>query len=448
VRPKLTLLLILLLYMSFGALYAIKTPDWQVPDEPAHYNYVRQLAKERRLPILERGDYDQDYLGRLTGEAFPPELSLQGVEYEDWQPPLYYLLATPVYLVFDGALTPLRLLSVLLGGGVVLSAYAVARLVFPQSPLIPLGTAAFVAFLPQHVAMMAGVNNDSLTELLIGLSLWMALRWLGAAPVRARGNLWLPRLGVLLGLGLVTKLSFLPVAVTVGLVLLLAWWRGADRSWRALSRRLVLVFGPALLIAAVWWLRNIMLYGGLDIYGTINHDAVVAGQPRTADWIADNGVGPWLRRWITFTFQSFWGQFGWMGVLMPTWLYRLLAVWSGVLLFGLFYALRSGVSQVVGSGTDEVRTNPASQLSILGIYLALVVLVYGYYNVTFVQHQGRYLFPGLIPIAMGAAISVAGWLHLLRVPGRTRPLAFALPYLAMAALNLYALWRVILPALA
>ena len=99
-RHKLVLALIVLIYLLIGGLYAVKTPDWQVPDEPAHYNYVRQLATEGRLPVLEMGDYDQDYLGRLTSERFPPELSLVAVEYEDWQPPLYYLLTTPVFLAF------------------------------------------------------------------------------------------------------------------------------------------------------------------------------------------------------------------------------------------------------------------------------------------------------------------------------------------------------------
>jgi hypothetical protein len=86
-------------------------------------------------------------------------------------------------------------------------------------------------------------------------------------------------------------------------------------------------------------------------------------------------------------------------------------------------------------------------LGVLGLTVLLVLLVYGYYNVTFVQHQGRYLFPALIPIALGAALATDALLRLMRLPERLRPLAFVLPYLAMVALDLYALWRFILPAL-
>jgi 4-amino-4-deoxy-L-arabinose transferase-like glycosyltransferase len=444
-HTRVALALIVIVYLCVGALYAIKTPDWQVPDEPAHYNYIRALAQGGRFPVLEMGDYDQDYLGRLTSQGFPSQFSIDPIEYEDHQPPLYYLLATPVYLAFDGALLPLRLFSVLIGAGVVLLAYAVAATVFPYRPLIHLGTAAFVAFLPQHVTMMAGVNNDSLAELLIGVALWMTVRWIKALGNQsARGQL--AGLGIVLGLGLVTKTTVVSVVLAVFVALLLAWKRDTEGNWLGLVRLLALVFGPALLIVAPWWIRNVSVYGGLDIYGLATHDAVVVGQPRTADWIRDQGLSGWLERGLTFTFQSFWGQFGWMGVVMPTWLYRALAVWSGMLMLGFFYWMREARNQP--RARDEGSYSPLNaQLTFLAAMVGFVILAYLYYNRTFVQHQGRYLFPALIPIALGAALATEALLRLVSTPQRLRPLAFATPYLAMVALDLYALWRFIIPAL-
>jgi 4-amino-4-deoxy-L-arabinose transferase-like glycosyltransferase len=255
-----------------------------------------------------------------------------------------------------------------------------------------------------------------------------------------RGTLWLIGLGVVLGLGLVTKASFAPVVVTVGLVLLMVWWREPERNWRQLFRMSLLTFGPAVLIAAPWWLRNIVTYGGFDIYGIANHDAVVVGQPRTADWIATNGIRAWLERWVTFTFQSFWGQFGWMGVVMPSWLYGALALWSVGLLLGFVMWLREALR-------NTRHATRITQAVALGSLLALVVFTYVFYNRTFVQHQGRYLFPALIPIAVGAALATDALLRLVRWPSRLRPLAFAAPYLGMAGLGLFALWRFIIPAL-
>ena len=84
---------------------------------------------------------------------------------------------------------------------------------------------------------------------------------------------------------------------------------------------------------------------------------------------------------------------------------------------------------------------------VLVMVVLFVVATYVYYNWTFVQHQGRYLFPALVPISIAVALATGALLRTARVPNRLRSLAFAIPYAAMAALAVYALWRLILPAL-
>mgnify|MGYP003325058815 CR=1 FL=1 len=96
--------LILLAYFSIGTMYAVNTPDWQAPDEPAHYNYIRALAENRRFPVLQSGDYNQLYLSLMTARGFPSDMSVDRLRYEGHQPPLYYLLATPLFIVSDGSL--------------------------------------------------------------------------------------------------------------------------------------------------------------------------------------------------------------------------------------------------------------------------------------------------------------------------------------------------------
>src|SRR2546421_12851096 len=93
------LLLILFFQVLFGVLYAVRTPHWEAPDEPAHFNYVRVLAVTGTFPVLQQGDYDQAYLEEIKSEKFPPELSVDAIRYESHQPPLYYVIATPFYLI-------------------------------------------------------------------------------------------------------------------------------------------------------------------------------------------------------------------------------------------------------------------------------------------------------------------------------------------------------------
>jgi len=93
VRFRNPLLAIILAYLVVGALYAALTPPWQAPDEPAHYNYVRYLAENRRLPVLQMGDYPHDYLEEIKAAKFPATMSIDPIRYEFYQPPLYYVLA-------------------------------------------------------------------------------------------------------------------------------------------------------------------------------------------------------------------------------------------------------------------------------------------------------------------------------------------------------------------
>jgi 4-amino-4-deoxy-L-arabinose transferase-like glycosyltransferase len=356
-REQLVLSLILLTYVVISSLYALLTPPWQVPDEPAHYNYIRQLAAGR-LPIIEPGDYDHNYQEMLVSERFPPQYSLSGIQYEDHQPPLYYLLATPIFLLFDGALLPLRLFSSLLGAGVIVLTYLVGRRIYPGRPLVTLTAVALVAFIPQHIAMMAGVNNDSLAELLLAAALLGAATMLTAEDA---AKPWL--LGLVLGAVFWTKSTAYIAAPVLGAALLFRW-RHRKEPIGSLARQLAVLFGPALLLGAA-----------------------TAG------------------RFVRDTFRSFWGMFGWMSVAMDTRIYQGLGILTGVT--GLGFCLGA-----VGQRRKESEQRAVGQFAsrhvptLLAVSAVLTIGGYLWWNLSFVQHQGRYLFPALIPLGLAAGV---GW---------------------------------------
>ncbi len=435
-RKNTPILLILLTYLVLGGLFAALTPDWQAPDEPAHYNYVRQLA-DGRLPQMALGDYDEAYKNEVVSSGFAPQYDISVITYEDWQPPLYYLVLTPMFLLTGGSLLALRLVSVLLGAGVILLAYGVARRLFPERQWMAWGTAVFVGFVPQHLAILASVNNDAMAELLIAgiLFLLVGIGDWRLETERRRGLL----LGVLLGLGYLTKGTVYPVTAVAGAALLVRYWG----HWRQLRRVGLWVFGPALLLGALWWGRNLAVYGGLDVLGKAAHDAVVIGQPRTADLIAQVGFGGTLRQFVQTTFRSFWGQFGWMALPMlhPRWLYPLLVVFTVAVVAGLL---------VEWFRHYKKRKSILSNHQFLTLFLLFLLTlgVHVVYNFTFIQHQGRYLFPALIPMGVGVMVGLEAWI---------RPLALRWPLLLnllpwglavfLAGLDIWALFRVIVPNL-
>ena len=408
-RKHIPLLLILFLYLSIGSLFAIYNPDWQAPDEPAHYNYIRQLAAGN-LPVIEPGDYDQDYIVQVVFEShFDPTYSLESMEYEDWQPPLYYLLLTPIYWLTNGSLTALRLTSLLIGAGVVLLAYAIAKQVLGQEWLAWI-TAVFIALLPQHLAILSSLNNDALAELLIAAILWLLVK-LGTRNWRPNTEyrspitdyrLWLT-IGLLLGLGFLTKGTVYLMAPVIGLALLWHYWGDWRTFWQASWRAAL----PAFLLGALWWGRNIAIYGGLDILGKAAHDAVVVGQPRTAEWITQLGLGGTIQRFLQTTFNSFWGQFGWMTLPMnhPGWLYPLLKLFTTLIIIGLIIYTYQHSSR-----PSTLVPRPSSlSFRLLFITFLLTLALHIGYNFTFVQHQGRYLFPALVPIGVGMAVGLGMW---------------------------------------
>jgi hypothetical protein len=494
--PHPVLFLIIVIYLVIGTLYALLTPPWQIPDEPAHYNYVRFVAESLRYPVLQMGDYPHEYLEEIKAKRFPPEMSIDPIRYEFHQPPLYYSLAVPFYWLTRfwppvQQVITLRLLSLLMGGGIVYLAYLIAREVFPTNEVLALGTAAFVASVPMHLAMLAAVNNDGLVELMLAGMLWMLVRYVkeeekgkgGVEGIEGKVPWRLVGLGVLVGLGILAKTAALvsiPL-ILVAVVLAIGHRPSAiGRRLSVVSCQLFAIFLPALLLTLPWFVRNASVYGGLDILGWTRHDAIVAGQLRTADVLAQYGLTRLASDFLLTTFRSFWAQFGWMGVLVDERIYLLLAflcaiVWSGFLIYLVRVVRRR----------DTLSACQKAALGLLALSAFLTLFSYLWYNCKFVQHQGRYLFPALVPLglffALGlreilsrertkivAILALAGLLLLAAsdsnkwsmallggtalafglktlLPERYDDFAFALPYLGLFALDAICLFGFIVP---
>ena len=127
--------------------------------------------------------------------------------------------------------------------------------------------------------------------------------------------------------------------------------RGVDLALGARTRGVpahprgrAVVILPAALIALPWYIRDIAVYGWPDFLGLIRHDQIVVGQMRVAEFITQQGWTAYGQRALLETFRSFWGQFGWMGVVMDSRIYFTLAILSGVALGGLIWRTRAKTS--------------------------------------------------------------------------------------------------------
>lgn len=420
-RARVWLVLLLAAYFVVAVRYAALTPNWQAPDEPAHYNYIAHLAETATLPVLRMGDYNARLLAHLVGQGFPAGESIADLRYESYQPPLFYIAATPVYWAADGSLFALRLFNIYLGMAALTLIWLALELVFPAKPLIRLGATAFAALLPMHVAVMSAVNNDVLAELLILAATLVLLRWMRVhyypdeyaaltdEERNHRQQIHLLGLGVLLGLGLLTKIYVYALLPIFAAVIVWTLWHKA-RSWRTFGvgvRRTLWMILPALAVALPMWLRNLLIYPGWDFLALRWHDLVVYGQSTTEGWIAEYGSVAYIERAFTLTFRSFWGVFGWLSTMMDERVYTAALIFSGVLFVGLLWA---SVRLLTDSPDTDMDTFQVTVLAILGILLLAVGASYIWYNLKFVQHQGRYLFWGML--AIGTVVAL-GWREVL-----------------------------------
>jgi Dolichyl-phosphate-mannose-protein mannosyltransferase len=412
-----TLAASLLAYAVLAYGYIHLTPIWQNPDEPAHYNFVAFVAGGNGLPVLQPGDWDSALLERLKNGTFQPGDSVGGIRYESWQPPLFYLLAAPVFRL--GSSDPsavvdrLRTFNAVLGGLTLVVAYFIAKYAFVEQPIAAVVPLVIVG-VPMFTAISSSVSADPLANLLSASILLVLLARLNQPVSHQR---WWPiGVGALLGLGLLTKLE---LAIFGPLILGVIGIRSNHRF-----RQVVVALVTSAMLMTPWLVHQVTSYGWTDPLAISRHASVVQDQPRFPGFSLD-----WLTQFVAVSFHSFWAQFGWMAIVAPDRLYVIWGVLSLAALVGLVRvrACWFGI--------------PAWRLLLATVGLAL--LAYVGYNLAFVQFQARYVFTALAPIA---ALLVRGWSDVL--PSRGQPWSVLLIAAALMALNAYALIRVLVPGFA
>ncbi len=426
---------ILISFLVLGALFAWRVPDWQAPDEPAHYNYIAQVANGELLPVIEMGDWNNDYLNNIKANDFVPSVigDLDTVQYENHQPPLYYWLATPIFIATNGNLVAVRMVSIILALITLMLAYTITKTIFPERTHLGLAIMLLIGFLPQNLHILASVNNDALAGLMIALTILLCVRYLQDETLSA----W--QLGIAVGFIFITKTTAYFMAGIVVIVIFMRWWQQSKYKFGDLVQP-YLQFGiPASIFALIYWGRNIATYGFPDFLGLQTHDEIVVGQQRRIEFIAENGIDAYWREAFLTTFHSFWGQFGWMEARLADALP--IAMWFIVLLIIL------AVTGFVLYGLGITRNQTDAPKNIIWITLGFVMLFalaqYVYYNITFVQFQGRYIFAGIIPFAIGMVLGVDTWRRLIFRHQENLKWITVLLFAIFIPLDLYLIWRVI-----
>jgi 4-amino-4-deoxy-L-arabinose transferase-like glycosyltransferase len=442
-RANLVLLgLALASHVVLAIAYLRATPAFEGPDENDHCLYAYYLAQAGRLPLIKdsaarlgRPSYDEISLGH-----HPPlyyallAATMRAFGEGDWAPTAWqvnphWLEKRPDLRNTDwrkngaalhwqhgydehapaseeiGVLRWLRAWSVLFGAISVLATWALGRVLFPEHGLVAGLAALLLAVVPQWSFVHGCLENGNLAAALsqlaiLGMALALRRRRLGVASGAV--------LGALAGLALLAKFTSVFLGPLLAFTYGFALWR-----WRE-QRRAVALSGAlalAVLLAVSGWclLRNWRLYGDPLAIGA--HAIAYASNHVPRELLWEYLVGTFPRR----TFVSAVGEFGSLILPVPDWAVALAAA-----------LLVAGLAGWIVGGRALLRAGGAP-LVLAALACAVVVASLVRYNATFIQPQGRYLFPAygalLVLVAAGLAkLGVERWrwrlvLAALALPG-------------------------------
>lgn len=360
------------LYLISGVAFALRTPEWQNPDEPAHHRFIERILTERTLPEADIHDPNG---------------------YEVLQPPVYYIVVAPVTALADhSSVRATRVATLVFGIPLIVLTFSLALSCLPSGIVgddrqwTALAATLFAALLPQQVAVAASINNDVAGALASIAVISVAWRWKDGPRSVGRSILF----GAICGLALLTKLTTIP-AVIVALIIF------AGREIKSRTSTALLATIVTCLTIAPWMIANQLRYGDPLGESTFHRFASdLFDLPRFGH--EGHGLGVLVRD----SFVSFWGYLGWLESRAPTLFYALAAAISIVAIVGVLLHSRS--ERRLGRAVLE------RGLFVMTGWLALQLLFFAGFNAAYFQPQGRYLFPALPAIAILGVVGLRYWL--------------------------------------
>lgn len=371
-KNKNILAAILILAFVFRLIFILINPIFQQPDEEAHFRYIEYVLSNKQIPV--QGGFYAEY----------------------FQPPLYYAIAS-FFLAIAKSFTSnmwyhvisMRFLSVFIGMLTVYLTYRIASLLFADRNLV-LGATAFAAFLPSYISANGNITNANFADFLSTLIIYVML----IALVKGDNYKRVALLGILAGFALITRLSALPVFLTVIFLFFIMHYNKPIKIIKPVATIIVI----ALVISGWFFIRNYLIYGDLLGYNAMKLSTppgqIKAGLIFTA-------------RLIGWTFVTFWAGFGRtnnifigslesvFGVAIFATAYFLLLLFTISSFYGLYKFLKK-----CRVNKKAPSTNKKNAFIIFVFHIALLCLSFISFNVYAFQPQGRYFYPAISSIAV------------------------------------------------
>lgn len=248
----------LFLLVGFGLFSAITFHKWSPIDESPHFSYVEIISDQKRLPIMgiDTDKYDLRYpvlnnqpLSDIVGKS----------SYEAWQPPLYYLLVSPVFVVathitnkITHQIIILRTASLFIYLLSALTFILLIRTLYSEEKW------RLVAFFGLNVFLIQPmiVRNTTVSNCVLELFVMVLIGLCYVLHRKVGSRKFLYAMSMLVGLGLLTKLTLAYTGILLFIYLVFC----VSKKQITLVAAVGYLFIP-LLIVAPWIVFNYYHYG-------------------------------------------------------------------------------------------------------------------------------------------------------------------------------------------
>ncbi|SVB74935.1 uncharacterized protein METZ01_LOCUS227789 [marine metagenome] len=296
----------------------------------------------------------------------------------------------------------LRLLMVFFSCGVIILAFKIGQVLYPEDQL-PFVATTCLCFYSQFVHIGSIVSYDVLVNLFASLFLYYLLK------ANCSGNGWhhVLKSGFFLGMALFTKASALMLLPGV-----IFWWMlngMKTKAWREITLKAAILSLTAFCIGGWWYAKNLWLYQQFVFsefgetpswhYSGEMNEGFGLITIETLGWLKQVSIiqNYWQALWNSF--YGLTGSFGWGNVPLKPWMY----ICSGMVFGSAIIGAGVTLTRIVRTPLQEYINKYSTHVLFYGVcicYCALLFLERGKFV------MGRYYFPIIIPAVYLFIVSI------------------------------------------
>jgi len=418
-------------------------PLWEGYDESSHFGYIQHIAEKKILPTYQDqlsneivytfdktpmsnslewvtaysgkevltypystywDDFDlkkiQNNRKLITSQPIESRIESEPLVpiYEAQQPPVSHLVHVPVYLLFydQDILTrvfALRIFSVFVTAAAAVVAYKTISLLFDDR-FIRVGSLMFIVFNPMFTTNISRVNNEAVTILLFSVFLYLMVLYL-KGKINTKFVLVI---GVVTGLGLLTKSTFMPAVLLVPIFIFLKHIQNNTIKPR---------------ISKLQSLKNLGLIFGITfpMVSWLYYERIVSGNFSGIEGVHGISFGEYIQGffeipWYMFNyifFHSFWGMYGTSQVWAPPAYFQIVLVLIGISIACLGYGIAIKLKQ---HGSKIFRNWRYQSIFAVAISFVLIIVGQIIFNIQHWVVEGGFLAAGWYSFISFTAIAM------------------------------------------